>query len=205
MRSANLNIALLLGLLALVSQGVYYCAATYYSQEQPFETAEDGWADLSLRVDDYPETYISSIHVDLTSPEHGVRLKWSGPDAAGQDSGPFHSSPGVGMGGDCNNYEESRRLDSCCTPKGEWQVEGFNDYLRSVPECKHATWIHIPRQIALHSHTDVPAYPASHGCIRLEAFPAQLIHNNSIAAKTTVIVDGIWTQPPVRASVAIDK
>ncbi|MDZ4658731.1 MAG: hypothetical protein SH868_14240 [Bythopirellula sp.] len=205
MRFSSLNIALMIGLLALVSQGIYHCANVYYSQEQPFATAEDGWAALSLRLNDYPETYIASIQVDLTSPKQSVRLNWLGPNAAEQNSGPFHSSPGVGVGGDCNEYEESRRTDSCCTPKGEWEVAGFNDYLPSVPECKHVTWFHIPREVALHSHPDVPAYPASHGCVRLESFPAQLIHNNSIAGKTKVIVDGTWTSPPNTVATATDK
>lgn len=196
MRPSNLSIALIVGIVGLFSQAIYYSISAYYSQAKPFKLAEEGWADLSQRVTDYPQTYISAIQVDLTSPQHEVRLEWSGPQAEEQETGPFHSSPGVGTGGDCNEYEESRRLDSCCTPKGEWQVEGFNDYLPSISECKHATWFHIPRQIALHSHVEVPFFPASHGCVRLNSHPAQLIHNNSVAGKTRVIVDGNWTPPP---------
>jgi hypothetical protein len=121
-------------------------------------------AELSLRNANYPNTYIKSIQVDLTSPHHWVRLTWLGTEA---DS---HS-------------DESNRAGSNCTPKGTRLVEGSSYFLPTVPTCKYVTWFHVPREIALHSHGDVPNYPASHGCVRLDEYAAQLIHNNSIIAK----------------------
>src|SRR3989304_3146260 len=38
-----------------------------------------------LRNHDFPDTYISRIHLDLTSPNHYVCLTWTGPHAADQE------------------------------------------------------------------------------------------------------------------------
>ena len=154
-------------------------------------------ADFSLRNSDYPNTFISSIHVDLTSPDHWVRLTWSGPQATSQETGPFHSSPGAGLGeNNCDDAAESNRNGSHCTPKGTMQVEALSDFLPSIPICRFATWFSLGRQIALHSHVDVPSYPASHGCVRLSEHAAQLIHNNVVIGRTQVIVGGTWTRGP---------
>lgn len=159
--------------------------------------AEQGTASLALRNADFPQTFISSIRVDLTSPNHWVRVSWSGPQADGQETGLFRSSPGAGLGdNDCNDMAESNRGGSRCTPKGRHMVEGFGDFLPSIPACEFVTWIHSSREIALHSHSLVPDHPASSGCVRMEEPAAQLIHNNARAGVTEVIVDGMWTSPP---------
>jgi hypothetical protein len=149
----------------------------------------------SLRNADYPNTYISRIDVDLTSPNHWVRLTWSGPDAASQETGPFHSSPGRGLGNNnCDDVNESNRQNSNCTPKGTMHVQGFSEDMRTCRHCKFVTWFNIPREVAFHYYPDVPNYPASHGCVRLEDMhAAQLIHNNSKIGATEVVVDGTWT------------
>ena len=54
------------------------------------------------------------------------------------------------------------------------------------------------RGIAFHSHTDLPNYPASHGCVRLDAATDQLIHDTAKAGVTSVNVTGTWTAPPSR-------
>lgn len=163
------------------------------NNDDPFPAAENGAANLSLRTADYPDTHICSIHVDLTSPHHWVTLAWFGPLASKKEMGPFHSSPGKGLGdNNCDDNEESNRWGSNCTPKGLMHVEGFNDFVPSAPECLFVTWINVPREIAFHSNSNVPDYPASHGCIRLNEHAAQLIHNNSISGKTEVVIDGTW-------------
>ncbi len=151
----------------------------------------------SLRNSDYPNTFISAIQVDLTSPNHWVRLSWTGPQAASQPTGPYHSSPGRGTGtNNCDDAVESNRDGSNCTPKGVKTVEGFSDFLPSHPACKFVTWFQRAREIAFHSHSDVPNYPASHGCVRLDVATAQLIHDNAKSGSTTVSVTGVWTRPP---------
>jgi hypothetical protein len=149
----------------------------------------------SLRNADYPNTYISRIDVDLTSPNHWVRLTWSGPDASSQETGPFHSSPGRGLGNNnCDDVNESNRQNSNCTPKGTMHVQGFSEDMRTCRHCKFVTWFNIRREVAFHYYPDVPNYPASHGCVRLEDMhAAQLIHNNSKIGATEVVVDGTWT------------
>jgi hypothetical protein len=142
------------------------------------------------------ETHISRIHLDLTSPNHWVRLYWSGRDAAKQDAGPFRSSPGAGWGdNDCNDQVESNRNGSYCTPKGLRKVEGFRDSLWTHPECRFVTYIDFNRDISFHSHPSVPSVPSSQGCVRLEPYAARLIHDNSIVGKTEILIDGTWTNP----------
>jgi hypothetical protein len=175
-------------------------AAAGAAADQTLEAPEpvryaDGAADMSLRNADFPSTYISHIEIDLTSPRHDVRLSWSGRLAARQQRGPFHSSPGAGTGSnDCDDPAECNRKDSNCTPKGEFTVEAFSDFLTSYPHCKHVTWFLPSRGIAIHSHPQVPNYPASHGCVRLGSHAAQLIHNNSLMGKTKVTVGGTWSR-----------
>jgi hypothetical protein len=160
----------------------------------PVQFAE-GHASKSLRNRDFPQTYISAIHVSLTSPHHWVELTWTGPEADRMETGPFRSSPGAGLGyNNCDDQAESNRSGSNCTPKGQFAVQGYSDYLPSYPHCQFVTWFNIPREVAFHSHWDVPRYPASHGCVRLDRHAAQLIHNNSLVENTKVTVDGTWSR-----------
>ena len=108
----------------------------------------------NLRNSGFPETFISVIHVDLTSPNHYVTLEWTGPKAEKQEVGPFRSSPGRGWGdNDCNDVVESNCPGSKCTPKGRRKVEGFKPHLgRFVAYCRYATVIDEERAISMHSH-----------------------------------------------------
>jgi hypothetical protein len=150
----------------------------------------------SLRLEDFPQTYVGRIHLDLTSPNHSVTLTWVGPNAAPQQRGPFHSSPGAGWGtNDCNDPIESNCFNSRCTPKGLRKVEALRDSIVSNPQLRYFTVIDGIRAIGFHSHPSVPDYPASQGCIRLEPYAAQLIFENAIVGVTEVLVDGTWTNP----------
>jgi hypothetical protein len=188
---------LLAAALGLLAVQIYW--ARQRSEAAPAEMvlhAEQGAADMSLRNVDFPRTFISSVHIDLTSPHQWVELTWTGPHAGEQETGPFHSSPGRGRGdNNCDDCDESNRGGSHCTPKGRRLVEGFGDFMPSSSSFKFVTWIHSSREIALHSHRDVPDYPASSGCIRLDEHAAQLIHNNAIAGQTEVVVEGTWALP----------
>jgi hypothetical protein len=151
-------------------------------------------ASIDLRNASFPDTFIRLIEVDLTSPHHWVRLTWEGPQSVQQERGPFHSSPGAGLGyNDCDDVGENRRNGSNCTPKGTMRVEGFADLLPSYPMCRHVTWFEMSRQVAFHSHPQVPYYPASHGCVRLSSHAAQLIHDNAKIGETEVVVSGTWS------------
>jgi hypothetical protein len=149
------------------------------------------------RNSDFPNTYISRIHLILT-PESNVTLSWTGPKSKFQDTGPFHSSTGAGWGeNDCNDPIESNCANSRCTPKGARMVEGFRDFLDDHPESRYVTFIDIRRRIGFHSSLIVPPYPASQGCVRLDPYAARLIHDNSIVGKTEILIDGTWTNPTV--------
>jgi hypothetical protein len=155
---------------------------------------ETGIDDTSLRNSDFPRTYISKIHVDLTSPNHWVTLTWTGPNARLQPTTQYHSSPGRGLGyNNCDDPAESCRVNSNCTPKGTMHVEAFSHTMVTSPECRYVTWFDTKRGIALHYYPFVPNYPASHGCVRLNEYAAHLIHNNSKIGETEVVIDGKWT------------
>lgn len=158
-------------------------------------------AETSLRNANFPSTYIGRIHLDLSSPYHWVGLTWVGPDANSQDTGPFRCSPGAGWGtNDCNDPVESNFPDSRCTPKGVRKVEGLQNHMKDAPELRYVSWIDMRRAISFHSHASVPSYPASQGCVRLEPYAAQLIHDNSIVGTTEIVIDGTWTNPNVAGS-----
>jgi hypothetical protein len=150
-----------------------------------------------LRNSDFPETYIKQISVKLDDPDHPVTLAWTGPQAAGQESGPFRSSPGAGLKGlNCDDTATSRRSGSKCTPKGTFAVSGFQDRLNSDSRATYVTWFVRARGVALHYFPSVPKSAASHGCVRLELKSvAQLIQSNSRIDLTNVVIDGTWTKP----------
>jgi hypothetical protein len=151
-----------------------------------------------LRNDDFPQTYIQEISVSLDDPDHWLTLSWTGPNSDAQETGPFRTSPGAGLRGlNCDDDATSRRSGSKCTPKGTYPVQGFQHSLNSDARAVYVTWFMQQRGIALHYFPIVPAYAASHGCVRLESKRvAQLIQDNSRVGDTQVVVDGTWTKPP---------
>jgi hypothetical protein len=170
-----------------------------------YSDAAEGRADMSLRVSDFPRTYIRRIKIDLTSPGHWVYLVWDGKHAREQDRGPFHSTPGAGVDGcDCNDPETSRREGSGCTPKGVRVVEGFSDRLINYKGCTYATWIDVSRRVAIHYGDYRPFYPASKGCVRVSEGLAHLIHNNAVAGVTEVEVFGDWVRSERSPSITFD-
>ena len=126
-----------------------------------------------------------------------MTLTWTGPQAAGQETGPFHTSPGAGAKGlNCDDTATSVRSGTKCTPKGTRTVEGFQQSLNSDSRATFVTWFMQSRGIALHYFPSVPTYAASHGCVRVESqHVAQLIQDNSRVGVTKVVVGGTWTKP----------
>ena len=151
----------------------------------------------SLRNTGFPQTYIAQIDVRLDDPNHSMTLTWTGPQAAGQETGPFHTSPGAGAKGlNCDDTATSVRSGTKCTPKGTRTVEGFQQRLNSDSRATFVTWFMQSRGIALHYFPSVPTYAASHGCVRVESqHVAQLIQDNSRVGVTKVVVGGTWTKP----------
>ena len=150
-----------------------------------------------FRNDDFPQTYIQQISVRLDDPDHPLTLTWTGSNAASQQTGPFRTSPGAGLRGlNCDNDATSRRSGSKCTPKGTYPVQGFQRSLNSDSRATYVTWFMQRRGIALHYFPIVPAYAASHGCVRIQSVDvARLIQDNSLVGNTQVVVSGTWTKP----------
>ncbi|MEM6392099.1 MAG: L,D-transpeptidase [Planctomycetota bacterium] len=180
---------------------------SYSAGYEPGDPARAGNGfDLALRHPDFPNTFIQDVFIDLTDGRAHTRIVWAGPEAAEPidlvaeleptpiPTGPWRVSGGRGVPGtDCNDPETSNTNDTLCTPKGTFVVAGFADQLYSVPTCHYATWVvHWPRYIAIHSHTTMPRYPASGGCIRMNYGVAKLIHNNSVTGVTRVHIGGRW-------------
>ena len=155
-----------------------------------------------FRNDDFPQTYIQQISVRLDDPNHPLTLTWTGPSAASQKTGPFRTSPGAGLRGlNCDDAATSRRSGSKCTPKGTYPVQGFQGRLNSDSRATYVTWFMQSRGIALHYFPSVPAYAASHGCVRIQSVDiARLIQDNSLVGDTQVVVSGTWTKPPTQWS-----
>ncbi len=159
----------------------------------------DGF-DLAMRNPGFPETHIDRVYVDVTDPVHEVWISWTGPQAHLGPQGPWRSNPGRGIPEcDCDDFEGSNTVDSWCTPKGLFPVAGFADQLEGVTACHYVTWIqHAPRYIGLHSHTFIPTWADSHGCVRVPYDVSKLIHNNSLVGITHISIDGTWTRPEPR-------
>ena len=150
------------------------------------------------RNDDFPNTYIAQIDVQLDDPDHPMTLTWTGANADAQETGPFRTSPGAGVEGiNCDITATSRKSGTKCTPKGTFTVEGFQYQLNSDSRAKYVTWFQQWRGIALHYFPNVPTYAASHGCVRIESKRvARLVQDNSRVDRTKVVVSGTWTKPP---------
>ena len=135
------------------------------------------------------QTYISKVIVDLWKQE--VTLEWMGPDAAAQEKGPFHCTPGEGISGvDCDNPVTSQRSGTNCTPKGEFKVIRHEDYFSEFPKAKWVTRFQDDsRGIALHYYPIVPEYPDSKGCVRIASLGvARRIHDNTKSGKSIISV-----------------
>src|SRR6201993_169774 len=145
-----------------------------------------------FRSDDFPQTYIQQISVNLDDPDHSLTLTWTGPKADSQKTGPFRTSPGAGLKGlNCDDDATSRRSGSKCTPKGTYPVQGFQRRLNSDSRATYVTWFVQSRGVALHYFPSVPEYAASHGCVRIELVDvARLVQDNAIVDDTQVVVSG---------------
>ena len=135
------------------------------------------------------QTYISKVIVDLWKQE--VTLEWTGPNAARQEKGPFHSTPGQSTPGvDCDDIATSKKSGTSCTPKGEFLVNYRERRFSKFPQAQWVTRFQDDsRGIALHYYPIVPQYPNSDGCVRIASLKAaKLIHDNTRSRQSIVSV-----------------
>ena len=137
------------------------------------------------------ETYISKVNVDLWKQE--VTLEWTGSNAASEQKGPFHCTPGEGMPGlNCDDVATSRKSGTNCTPKGEFKVIRHERRFSKFPEAEWVTRFQDDsRGIALHYYPNVPEFPDSNGCVRIGIKEvAKRIHDYTKAGISIVNVYG---------------
>lgn len=159
----------------------------------------------STTIADFPNTYIEHIDVNLTNPCQ-VTLRWTGPNASSQQTGPFNGTPGNGGGRyNCDDTAISNTPGSNCTPKGDFTIERQACSLSAYPAAKNASYFQSSRGVAFHYWSSRPNCPASHGCVRLSEAASAIIWDNSInqntapthgQAATTVHVGGTWSPCP---------
>ena len=153
---------------------------------QPAAGGSNPSCDTVPNIPDFPNTRISRIYVSLTSPNHDVSLRWVGPNRALGPTGPCHSTPGAGVcGRDCNDEATSRTRNTCCTPKGDHEIERYAAHLGGYPQARNASYFDGSRGIAFHEWPSLPRQPASHGCVRLNAAMARTILLYSVAQSTS--------------------
>ena len=137
------------------------------------------------------ETYISKVIVDLWN--QTVTLEWTGANAAAQDRGPFHCSPGAGVSNvNCDDTATSIRSGTSCTPKGDFTVIRHERRFSKFPRAEWVTRFQSDyRGIALHYYPTVPQYPASNGCVRIASLKAaKLIYHNTKPRTSVISVHG---------------
>jgi flagellum-specific peptidoglycan hydrolase FlgJ len=139
------------------------------------------------------------VHIDPNGTSN-VTLTWANGNLSAETlPTSFAASPGAGLCTvDCSNDEASRKDGSRCTPIGDFTVqEGYPCHLAGYPNATFVTWFHRERAIAFH-YLDIPRYPASHGCVRVEreGYAAEWIFDNTIPGVTTVTVERDSSQGP---------
>jgi len=144
--------------------------------------------------------HISAIDVDIRTNAHSpVTLTWANVPAGVTVPQQLNGSPGAGVckmwrpkvgmqDVDCSDPTWSNTTDSLCTPIGNFTVQGFACQLGGEPKATRVTWFHHKRGIAFHNYDPVPAYPASHGCVRIDEGKADWIYDNAIPNVTSVSV-----------------
>jgi hypothetical protein len=147
-------------------------------------------------------TYISNIVVTINaSSTSSMALTWANGSLSTETlPTSLNFSPGAGnCNTDCSDPCNSNQSGSHCTPvsppladygRSEFVVQGYSCRLRSTPSATFVTWFHYDREIAFH-YLDVPAFPASHGCARMEhsANGAEWLYDNTLPNITIVTVN----------------
>jgi hypothetical protein len=153
--------------------------------------------------------HISAITVDINPNAFtDVTLSWANlPSGASVPANPLHASPGAGTCSmfdkatkknrpiDCSDVTNSNTTDSLCTPIGSFTIQGYACTIGGG--ATQVSWFQVARGIAFHNYPTVPAFPASHGCVRMAPATAgtvtvggaDWIYDNTIPGVTSVTVN----------------
>ncbi len=154
--------------------------------------------------------HISAIDVSIkANAQTEVTLKWANlVSGTTVPANPLPGSPGAGLckmlfkgekaprAVDCSDVADSNTPDSLCTPIGDFKIQGFACQLSDDTDATRVSWFMKARGIAFHNYPSVPAFPASHGCVRMGKVTTgkstvgggDWIHDNTIPDITTVHV-----------------
>jgi hypothetical protein len=186
----------------------------------PFKTGEKICGRPTRENIDFPNTRISRVDIDLSSAN--LTISWNNPKGlTNLPTGPFKISAGAGKCCvDCDDKKVSETVGSLCTPKGTSFVRGKGCELSSATWAKNPTFFSVKDDVAIHAGP-LPAFHASHGCVRTTEEASEIVHDNSVFSqkfaanekkgrpegRTEVAVTGTWTgeecyKPGVKDSVS---
>lgn len=118
-------------------------------------------------------------------------------DAEGKVGNVLPISSGSGKRFYENGYPETRAI----TPCGRLEVYQKLSGWKKSPLGEMHNPMYIVGGIAIHGSLDVPAYPASHGCIRIPMFASQSLPK-MVPVGTPVYVYGCKDEEPKRQAIA---
>jgi lipoprotein-anchoring transpeptidase ErfK/SrfK len=136
---------------------------------------------LSVAVPPLPRNQKMGRHVEIDIARQVLFLV----DDEGKAANILPISSGSGKRFHENGYPETHAV----TPCGRLEVYSKASGWKKSPLGEMHNPLYIVGGIAIHGSQDVPAYPASHGCIRIPMFASQ-IFPKMVAVGTPVLVYG---------------
>lgn len=122
---------------------------------------------LSMASPHRPKEVSGGMHIEVDIAKQVLFLV----DADGKVGNILPISSGSGKNFRENNYPETRAITPCARLEVYQKVAGW----KKSPLGEMHNPLYIVGGIAIHGSLDVPAYPASHGCIRVPMFASQLL------------------------------
>lgn len=129
-----------------------------------------------------PAYLTPSFHIEVDIPRQVVFVVRDGQVA--------HILPAVSGNGKRFWNPQTNRMATATTPNGRYKVNRKVSGLRISPLGELWWPSYFNGGIALHGSSSMPAYPASHGCVRLPMPFAEWFYRNIAAVGTTVYVYG---------------
>jgi hypothetical protein len=136
---------------------------------------------LSMAVPHRPKEHSGGMHVEVDIGRQVLFLV----DADGKVGNILPISSGSGKRFKEPGYPEAMAITPCARLEVYQKVAGW----RKSPLGEMHNPLYIVGGIAIHGSADVPAYPASHGCIRIPMFASQILPK-MVPVGTPVLVYG---------------
>lgn len=147
------------------------------------------WNALSVAAPFQPR-YASGPHIEVDIARQVLFMV----DADGKVGNILPISSGSGKRFYENGYPETRAITPCARLEVYSKASGW----KTSPLGQMHNPLYIVGGIAIHGSEDVPAYPASHGCIRIPMFASQRL-TSMVPKGTPVYVYGCQEEQPAPA------